>query len=215
MRLPSRSLARGAAVAALTLALAGSPGLAAAAPAPGDPLAAYRSIVETLGALGVQPFLYPTAAPFCADGAPLGLAPAVAGAVPGPWPGALLPIPGLDQAAVRAGQVMFTFLPAGITDGSGMQVLWFNTATGRGGAAAMGSLGDVAAGLLPAVLPPELRAIAEAAVRDFLTGAIPVGGVRAAPVDTGRGTVLAAVFGSARNGDTTCFFLPTIGIVSA
>ncbi|MET9214986.1 MULTISPECIES: hypothetical protein [unclassified Nocardia] len=184
---------------------------------PGDLLGAYRTVVDTLEALGIQPFLYPTVAANC-GGDGLGLVPAVAGAVPGPWPANAVQIPGLDLTAVKSGQTMFTFLPYGLspdtaaTATSGMQVAWLNISTGRGGMASMGSIADVVRALVPPEVPVELRPIAETAIRDFLFAAIPVGGVRAVPVDTGRGTVLAAVFGTTDNAGRSCFFFPTVGI---
>ncbi|GEM34014.1 hypothetical protein NN3_50210 [Nocardia neocaledoniensis NBRC 108232] len=184
---------------------------------PGDLLGAYQSVVATLESLGVQPFLYPTVAANCAgDG--LGLVPAVAGAVPGPWPSNTVQIPGLDLTAVKSGQTMFTFLPYGLapdtaaTKTSGMQVAWLNISTGRGGMASMGSIADIVRALVPPEVPVELRPLAETAIRDFLFTAIPVGGVRAVPVDTGHGTVLAAVFGTTDNAGRSCFFFPTVGI---
>ncbi|GAD83222.1 hypothetical protein FEK33_28870 [Nocardia asteroides NBRC 15531] len=190
---------------------------AAATAGPGDLLTAYQSVVQTLQALGIQPFLYPTVAANCAgDG--LGLVPAVAGAVPGPWPAGKVQIPGLDLNAVKSGQTMFTFLPYGLapdnpaTGTAGMQVAWLNISTGRGGMASMGSIADIVRALVPPEVPIELRPLAETAIRDFLFTAIPVGGVRAVPVDTGRGTVLAAVFGTVDNAGRSCFFFPTIGL---
>ncbi|WP_280347404.1 hypothetical protein [Nocardia neocaledoniensis] len=184
---------------------------------PGDLLGAYQTVVATLESLGVQPFLYPTVAANCAgDG--LGLVPAVAGAVPGPWPSNTVQIPGLDLTAVKSGQTMFTFLPYGLapdtaaTETSGMQVAWLNISTGRGGMASMGSIADIVRALVPPEVPLELRPLAETAIRDFLFTAIPVGGVRAVPVDTGHGTVLAAVFGTTDNAGRSCFFFPTVGI---
>ncbi len=184
---------------------------------PGDLLGAYQSVVATLESLGVQPFLYPTVAANCAgDG--LGLVPAVAGAVPGPWPSNTVQIPGLDLTAVKSGQTMFTFLPYGLapdtatTKTSGMQVAWLNISTGRGGMASMGSIADIVRAMVPPEVPVELRPLAETAIRDFLFTAIPVGGVRAVPVDTGHGTVLAAVFGTTDNAGRSCFFFPTVGI---
>ncbi|MFD6449664.1 hypothetical protein ACWFRF_23170 [Nocardia sp. NPDC055165] len=184
---------------------------------PGDLLGAYQTVVETLKSLGIQPFLYPTVAANCTgDGA--GLVPAVAGAVPGPWPANTLPIPGIDLSAVKSGQTLFTFLPYGLapdtaaTKTSGMQVAWLNISTGRGGMASMGSIADIVRAMVPPEVPAELRPLAETAIRDFLFAAIPVGGVRAVPVDTGRGTVLAAVFGTTDNAGRSCFFFPTIGI---
>lgn len=184
---------------------------------PGDLLGAYRTVVDTLEALGVQPFLYPTVAANC-GGDDLGLVPAVAGAVPGPWPANTVQIPGLDLTAVKSGQTMFTFLPYGLspdtatTKTSGMQVAWLNISTGRGGLASMGSIADIVRAMVPPEVPVELRPLAETAIRDFLFTAIPVGGVRAVPVDTGHGTVLAAVFGTTDNAGRSCFFFPTIGI---
>ncbi|MGW4356981.1 hypothetical protein ACWELJ_33360 [Nocardia sp. NPDC004582] len=190
----------------------------AAAPSPGptDWLSAYGKAVEGLQTLGIKPFLYPTAAPFCLGGTTLGLAPAMAGSIPGPWPHYAISIPGLDLSAVKAGQTMFAFVPYGIApdgaDTSGMQVAWFNTSTGRGGLAPMGPLNQVLNAMIPPQVPNELRPMVEQAVHDYFTAALPVGGVRAVPVDTGSGTVLAAMFGTVRNGSTTCFFLPTIGM---
>ncbi|MGW4635767.1 hypothetical protein [Nocardia sp. NPDC004415] len=184
---------------------------------PADLLGAYQTVVETLKALGVQPFLYPTVAANCAgDG--LGLVPAVAGAVPGPWPSNAVPIPGLDLTTVKSGQTLFTFLPYGLapdtpaTDTAGMQVAWLNISTGRGGLASMGSIAEIVRAMVPPEVPVELRPLAENAIRDFFFTAIPLGGVRAVPVDTGHGTILAAVFGTTDNAGKSCFFFPTIGI---
>ncbi|WP_306359380.1 hypothetical protein [Nocardia sp. CC227C] len=184
--------------------------------APGDWLSAYGRSVERLEELGVQPFLYPTAAPFCLNSTTLGLAPALAGAIPGPWPRFARDIPGLDLSAVKAGQTMFAFVPYGLAadgaDTSGMQVVWLNADTGRSGVTPMGSLSQVVSSMIPPQVPAELRPMVERAVADFFLAALPRGGVRAVPVDTGSGTVLAAVFGVVRNGAASCFFLPTVGI---
>ncbi|WP_245720950.1 hypothetical protein [Nocardia pseudovaccinii] len=218
--------------AAMTFA---APGSAAAGPAPipapavpaatapaaqaaaGDLFAGYRAVVEALRTFGIDPFLYPAVAPFCSDTGSLGLVPAVAGAVPGPWPKTTVAIPGLDPAAVKAGQVMFTFVPYGLgadgTNASGMNVAWVNLANGRSGITAMGSISDVVRTMVPAETPAEIRPLAERAVQDFFA-IFPVGGVRAVPVDTGSGTVLAAVFGAVDNGTKSCFFLPTIGLTT-
>ncbi|NEW41703.1 hypothetical protein GV793_22685 [Nocardia cyriacigeorgica] len=183
---------------------------------PGDLLGAYQSAVEALRALGVEPFLYPTAAAFCHDTNALGLVPAVAGAVPGPWPTMPFTVPGVDLSAVKAGQTMFAFVPYGITeDGTnttGMQVAWLNISNGRGGSAVMGPMAEVVTGMIPPQIPVELRPTVERIISDFFLAALPAGGVRAVPVDTGSGTVLAAVFGTVQNGDRSCFFLPTVGI---
>ncbi|MGW4536065.1 hypothetical protein ACWEOI_34425 [Nocardia sp. NPDC004340] len=186
------------------------------AAAPTDWLSAYGQAVEGLQTLGIKPFLYPTAAPFCLGGTTLGLSPAMAGSIPGPWPHYAISIPGLDLSAVKAGQAMFAFVPYGIApdgaDTSGMQVAWFNTTTGRGGLVPMGPLNQVLNAMIPPQVPNELRPMVEQAVHDYFTAALPAGGVRAVPVNTGSGTVLAAMFGTVRNGDATCFFLPTIGM---
>ncbi|MFE3025920.1 hypothetical protein [Nocardia tengchongensis] len=183
---------------------------------PTDWLSAYGQAAEGLQTLGIKPFLYPTAAPFCLGGTTLGLAPAMAGSIPGPWPNYAFSIPGLDLSAVKAGQTMFAFVPYGIApdgaDTSGMQVAWFNVSNGRGGLVPMGPLGQVLNAMIPPQVPAELRPMVAQAVHDYFTAALPVGGVRAVPVDTGSGTVLAAVFGTVRNGNSTCFFLPTIGM---
>ncbi|WP_433578973.1 hypothetical protein [Nocardia brasiliensis] len=181
-----------------------------------DLFGTYQAAVDGLRAFGMQPFLYPTAAAFCSEGTTLGLAPAVAGAVPGPWPKTAITLPGIDMSAVKAGQTMFTFMPYGLgrdsLDTSGMRVAWMNVTTGRGGMASMGSLSDVFRAMVPPEVPPALRPLAERAVQDFFAAALPVGGIRAVPVDTGSGTVLAAVFGTVENGTNTCLFLPTVGI---
>jgi hypothetical protein len=183
-----------------------------------DLMGAYQSAVDALRTFGMDPFLYPTAAAFCSDATTLGLVPAIAGAVPGPWPKTDLTIPGLDLSAVKAGQTMFTFVPYGVapdtTSVSGMRVAWLNVTNGRSGFAAMGPLSDVFKAMVPAEVPAEIRPLAERAVQDFFAAALPVGGVRAVPVDTGRGTVLAAVFGTVNNGGRSCFFLPTVGLTS-
>lgn len=226
-RLPRfAALATGA--VALTAALAApAAAIPAAAPeppgrhqaaTPGDLFAAYDSTVQVLRGLGIDPFLYPTAAAFCADGSALGLVPAVAGAVPGPWPKTNIAVPGLDLTAVKAGQALFTFIPVGLGPESGntagMQVAWFNVSNGRGGVAAMGPIAEIFRGMIPPQIPAELRPQAERAIAEFFLAALPVGGIRAVPVDTGRGTVLAAVFGTVDNGGRSCFFLPTVGITT-
>lgn len=91
---------------------------------------------------------------------------------------------------------------------------WFNVSTLRGGFVQMGSLAQLISAAIPPDVPVLLRPIVEEAVRNFFAAALPFGGVRAAPVDTGAGTVLAAVFGTVRNGDKTCFFLPTVGLAN-
>ncbi|MEZ5149596.1 hypothetical protein [Rhodococcus zopfii] len=186
-----------------------------------SPVTAYQDAVDFLRKLGIEPFLYPTGAPFCNDnsGLPLGIAPAVAGAVPGPWPN-LAPLPLLKDLkinAVDAGQTLFAFVPAAIErdgeDTTGMQVAWFNISTFQGGFVPMGTVGEAAAAAVPDTVPNEFKSLAAGAISQFFASAVPLGGARVAPVDTGSGTVLAAVFGTVTNGETSCFFLPTVGIV--
>lgn len=186
-----------------------------------NPVTAYQDAVEFLRTLGIEPFLYPTGAPFCDDasGLPLGIAPAVAGAVPGPWPD-LAPLPILSDVrinAVDAGQTLFAFVPAGLDrdgeDTTGMQVAWFNVDTFQGGFVPMGTIGEAAATAVPGAVPEQFRSLAASAIAQFFSSAVPLGGTRVAPVDTGSGTVLAAVFGTVTNGETACFFLPTVGIL--
>ncbi|MGW0252589.1 hypothetical protein ACWDYH_38780 [Nocardia goodfellowii] len=212
-----RARAMGVALALGTLAL-GLPAPAAAQPEAAPPAAAPGvgpSTLTALQSLGVTPFLYPTAALCSGTGATLG-SPAVAGAVPGPWPVHNIAIPGLDLTAVKSGQTLFAFVPSGNTgaDGSGMRVAWLNVDSGRAGLASMGPLSEVFSRMVPPEVPAGLRPLAEQAVRDFFAGAIPTGGIRAVPVETGRGTVLAAVFGTEVDGARTCFYLPTVGITT-
>ncbi|MBY8861712.1 hypothetical protein K7711_34915 [Nocardia sp. CA2R105] len=181
-----------------------------------DALGAYHRAIEGLQQFGMDPFLYPSASAFCANGSTLGLVPAIAGAVPGPWPKTTVSMPGEDLSAVKAGHTMFAFVPYGLgpdsTDTSGMQVAWFNANTGRSGMTPMGSVAAVAASMVPPQVAPAMRPLAQQAIENFLGTALPSGGVRAVPVDTGSGTVLAAVFGTVHNGDRTCLFLPTVGV---
>ncbi|KXF87680.1 hypothetical protein D092_00915 [Rhodococcus ruber Chol-4] len=183
-----------------------------------SPLSAYEDAVEFLRGLGIEPFLYPTGAPFCTEGGslPLGIAPAVAGAAPGPWPNLNIPMVG-PVNAVDPGETLFAFVPMGVEkDGentTGMQVAWFNVNTFQGGFVPMGTIAEAAALAVPGGVPEFAKPLVATAVQNFFAGAVPLGGVRAAPVATGSGTVLAAVFGTVQNGETSCFFLPTVGIV--
>ncbi|RJO69126.1 hypothetical protein D5S18_31145 [Nocardia panacis] len=179
---------------------------------------AYQGAIERLRSFGMNPFLYPTASAFCVGGSTLGLAPALGVAMPGPWPKTTLAIPGLDLTAAKAGQTLFTFVPYGLgpdsANTSGMRVAWVNLGTGRSGIAEMGPLGDIVRAMIPPSVPAEIRPAAEQAIQQFFFAALPVGGVRAVPVDTGSGTVLAAVYGTVDNGGKSCFFLPTVGITA-
>ncbi|MBN0971899.1 MULTISPECIES: hypothetical protein [Gordonia] len=189
----------------LPAAAEGAPASAATpVAAPTDPIALLRT-------LGIQT-LTPSVSPFCtaptADN-PLGLVTAGAGAVAGPWPMKTDPltqlkplldmIPGVKLPEklnlVEKGETAYAFVPASPTAGSGgtMQVAWFNTSTLQGGFADLDPITD----------------------RTALTALPLLSGVRLAPVKTGSGTILSAVFGNASNGTQNCWFLPAVGIVNA
>ena len=58
----------------------------------------------------------------------------------------------------------------------------------------------------------------EAAIAERISAVVnnvSVKGARLAPVETGNGTVLSAVFGTVQNGNRSCFFFPMIGITQA
>ena len=68
---------------------------------------------------------------------------------------------------------------------------------------------------IDAAFPPDGSIGGSAAKNALLRstlGAIGSNGVRAVPVETDKGTVLSAMFGTIQNGERTCFFLPTVGI---
>lgn len=203
-----------------------------AEPTDGNPLAALEAVNKILTDLGITPFFYPTAAINCAaaPGAPLGIVPGVAGGAAGPWPNIELPAlpPPLPQLpalnAVEKGETMFAFVPAGIVDDSGdkagMQVAWFNVNTFQGGFA---DLGGATATLVDSVLgnldvPPVVKDLVRGPLTEALS-ALPAAGARAVPVETGSGTVLAAIFGTVNHkavdgSDKSCFFFPTVGLVN-
>ncbi|ORI21723.1 hypothetical protein [Rhodococcus sp. 1168] len=189
-----------------------------------NPLAALDAANKILTDLGITPFFYPTAAINCASvpGVPFGISPAVAGAAGGPWPNAKAPLlPPLN--AVEKGETMFAFLPAGIVDDSankaGMQVAWFNVNTLKGGFADMGGATTT---FVDSILDnAKLDPITTELLRGALSTAIaklPAAGARLAPVETGSGTVLAAVFGNVEHktadGVNNCFYFPTVGLVN-
>ncbi|WP_279097512.1 hypothetical protein [Gordonia bronchialis] len=164
-----------------------------------------------LKALGIQT-LTPSVAPFCATPTadnPLGLVTGGAGAVAGPWPMKQDPlqqlapiltlIPGVKLPEklnlVDKGETAYAFVPATTTSGTGgkMQVAWFNTTTLQGGFADLAPVTD----------------------KRTLTVLPLLSGVRLAPVKTGSGTILSAVFGTAQVGSATCVFLPAVGVVTA
>lgn len=201
---------------------------AVAEPTDSNPLAALDAVNQLLVGAGITPFFYPTASINCAavPGLPLDIAPAVAGAAGGPWPNLPAPaFPGIELPAlnaVEAGQTMFAFVPAGIVDDSGdksgMQVAWFNITTFQGGFADMGGATTEIVNAMVANLglPEFLQGTATDLLTEALT-ALPAAGARAVPVDTGSGTVLAAVFGNVTHntpeGEKSCFFFPTVGLV--
>lgn len=178
--------------------------------------AAGADVTSVLKAVGIQPFS-PAIAPLCTtptDHNPLGIVTGAAGAAPGPWPAKTEPmtaikplepllqlIPGISLPEklnlVDKGETAFAFVPAtsgtgGAADGH-MQVAWFNTSTLQGGFEDLKPVADPRA----TVLLPLLS------------------GVRLAPVKTGSGTVLAAIYGTSNNAGRSCFFLPAIGVVDA
>lgn len=170
-----------------------------------DPLAALR-------AAGIQTFT-PSVAPFCAAPTadnPLGLVTAGAGAVAGPWPlktepttpinSILQMIPGMTPLQpfnlVKEGETAYAFVPASATTGGKIQVAWFNTTTLQGGFQDLQPLGGADNKLLTTLFPA-------------------LGAIRLAPVKTGQGTILSAVYGTAQHGSTTCYFLPAVGVVNA
>ncbi|MGA9873755.1 MAG: hypothetical protein WBQ44_21755 [Rhodococcus sp. (in: high G+C Gram-positive bacteria)] len=195
-----------------------------AEPTDANPLAALDAVNRILTEAGITPFFYPTASINCAaaPGLPLDIAPAVAGAAGGPWPNIKLPVlPPLNAA--EKGETVFAFVPAGIVDDSanksGMQVAWFNVNTLKGGFADMGGatteLVDAVMANLDA--PQMVKDLARGPLTQALS-TLPAAGARAVPVETGSGTVLAAVFGNVTHntpaGEKNCFFFPTVGLVN-
>ena len=193
-----------------------------------------------LKAAGIQAFT-PSVAPFCTDPTsdnPLGLVTAGAGGVAGPWPMKQEPLSFLEKLIpgftapkfnlVDDGRVVYAFVPApdaatttpnttptatttpktstptttstpSTAPSSGfnpntMQVAWLNTSTLEGGFVDLKSVGDT----------------------EPLLKWVPIlSNVRLAPVKTGKGTILSAVYGSAQHNGRSCFFLPAVGVVDA
>jgi len=199
-----------------------------ASPAAGSPtdfLTLLNTANALLNKLGVQTFVNPSVAFNCVDPTadnPFGLAPAVSGAVAGPWaaPGISLPtIPlvNIDPNVVQSGQVLYGFVPAGLTadtNPKGMQVAWFNINTFKGGFVDMGPSGQTLLDTWTANIPEQFRGLANNALQP-IANALTVNGSRLAPVATDHGTVLSAVFGNVQNGSHSCFFFPMVGIVQA
>lgn len=182
------------------------------APTPGiKQVAATADPMALLRQAGVQP-LSPTVAPLCAAPTPqnpLGLVTAGAAAIPGPWPLktahplTLLPfaLPGVsipDPGIVKDKHTAFAFVPADVQpagEHGTMRVAWFNSTTMRGGLTDLTPLAES---------NPMLK---------VLPG---LSGVRLVPVDTGKGTILAAVYGTAGvAGHRECFFLPSVGVINS
>ncbi|MGZ8176518.1 hypothetical protein ACXVUM_01195 [Williamsia sp. SKLECPSW1] len=209
---------------AAAAAALGSPTLSATSGT--DVLSLLDTANKTLRSLGIQPFLNPTVAFNCTAPTasnPLGLLPAAGGAVAGPWaaPGLALPtIPlvNIDPNVVKDGQTLYGFVPAGVTSdqtATGMQVAWFNTATGKFGIAQMGKAGQTLVDAWLANVPPSPIKDMAAKTLAGIVDTIAPAGSRLAPVTTGKGTVLSAVFGTVDNGGRSCFFLPMVGITNA
>lgn len=204
--------------------LGAAPSVDVAEPAGTNPLALLDAANGLLGGFGLTPFFYPTAAINCSalPGAPLGIVPAVAGSAPGPYtpkvPGVTIPtLPGIDTTIADPGETLYAFVPAPggiVNDGankSGMQVAWLNVNTLKGGFADMGGLTDVVLAEIIEPLGEPFRSIG----RDLLTNNLskfPNAGVRLAPVATGSGTVLSAIFGQVSHDGKTCAFFPTVGL---
>lgn len=183
-----------------------------------DSIAAANAVLKQLG---ITPFT-PTAG-VCTD---FTFSPAVGGALPGPTTPLVgdLTLLRKDLNVVKKGQVMFGFVPTGITadsnDKSGMRVAWFNVNTFQG------SIGDPMKGITDVILdavdarltengiPPAAGKLATAPLRTALN-TVPQAGVRGSLVDTEAGTVLAAMYGTVSKGDATCFFFPSLGVVTA
>lgn len=154
---------------------------------------------------------------------------AVGGAIAGPYtpPIGDLTVLGVDLNAVRKGEILYGFVPAGVFNDSGnksgMQVAWLNLSTFQGGLGApMGGITDT---IIDAVNKrideagvPGLSAAAQVVINSTLRPAlnlIPQNGVRGGIVDTGAGTVLSAIYGTVQKGDATCLFFPSLGIATA
>lgn len=192
------------------------------AASPADVLTLLAGANETLRKLGIQSFINPSVAFNCTDPTadnPFGLLPAVGGAVPGPYflPGVKLPA-GIDANLVKSGETLFGFVPAGITkDGTatGMQVAWFNVDTFQGGFVDMAPVGTTLVDIWLAKVPNGALKDGAKKLLAPIANAMSVPGSRLAPVKTGNGTVLSAVFGTVQNDSRSCFFLPMIGITQA
>jgi hypothetical protein len=237
----TKSAADPAALAAAKALLSGTPQIEStpAADTAATPAADATDFAASLAAadamlkkLGIQSFINPTVAFNCVaptEDNPFGVVAAVGGAAPGPYivPGLTVPtalkpfLPaGFSPELVGDGETLYGFFPAGITadgGGTGMQVAWFNIDTFKGGFVDMAPVGTTITDQLIEQVKKvrNLNAAEEATVRSVigpLAKAFSLPGARLAPVETGSGTVLSAVFGTVQNGERSCFFLPMIGI---
>ncbi|WP_298445716.1 hypothetical protein [Gordonia sp. (in: high G+C Gram-positive bacteria)] len=176
---------------------------------------------QTLQALGITPFTPTIGA--CTDGTfPL----AVGGAVAGPGtPGLPKTVTGLlppDLNAVRSGEVLYGFVPAGVFDDSksksGMQVAWFNTSTMKGAINPMDSFSTVILDAVKArIAAAGLPVLGDTVLNQLKAGldkTLPANGARGGIVDTDKGTVLSAIFGSVEKSGATCYFFPSLGIAT-
>lgn len=196
-----------------------------AAASPTDFMSMLGTANAVLNKLGVQTFLNPSVSFNCVDPTadnPFGLAPAVSGAVAGPWsaPGVTfprIPLVNIDPNIVKSGQVLYGFVPGGLAGDSnpkGMQVAWFNVNTFQGGFVDMGPVGQTLLDSWLANFPPQFRSVASTVLTP-IAQTFSLNGSRLAPVNTDHGTILSAVFGNVQNGTHNCFFFPMVGVVQA
>ncbi|NDK89341.1 hypothetical protein GYA93_07060 [Gordonia desulfuricans] len=199
-------------------ALAAKRALDAITPSPTQAAGAIDGIEAAnalLDQLGITPFTPTIGA--CTD---FTFPSAIGGAIPGPYTPLFkdLTILGVDLNAVRAGEILYGFVPVGTFDDSGdksgMQVAWLNVNTFQGGLGApMGGLTDV---LVDAVAARAGISASNPLLNEFKSklNVIPSNGVRGGIVETGQGTVLSAIYGSIKKGDATCYFFPSLGIAT-
>ena len=182
---------------------------------------------ELLKGLGITPFTPTVGA--CTD---FSISTALGGAVPGPYTPGLgdltikLPWPlnkTVDANAIKKGEGMFGFVPVGQfsdrSDRSGMRVAWLNVNTLQSGLGApMDGLAETIVNAVAQRIEeagiPGAKGIAETALTP-LVKLLPTNGARGGLVETGQGTVLAAIYGTIKNGDATCYYFPSLGIATA
>lgn len=151
---------------------------------------------------------------------------AIGGVVAGPYTPGIgnLTIGNISVNAVRRGEVLLGFVPVGIfTDfgnKAGVNVAWLNLSTLDGGVASpLGGLTDtILDAVLKRVRSAPLPHYMYEGIADRVRGAlniVPSNGVRGGLVDTGPGLVLCAVYGTVKRGETTYYFLPSVGFARA